>query len=89
MRARDVGCTRVWLKEDTAPVEFELECHEALRDAWMAGKAFFDGKTLSGSEMTIKLGQVVLIVRCTPESVAIADADNDAIRAERRIKGDD
>lgn len=75
MRTQEIGCCRVWVREDSDAFLLHPDCYEALKLAWMRGEAFFTGRDCYEDELTIKLGAVVAISRATPEAMANAAAD--------------
>jgi len=59
MKSDEIGCTHVWLKEDSDSFQLHPDCYEALRSAWMKGESFFEGRDTYDEPVTIKLGQIV------------------------------
>jgi hypothetical protein len=60
---------------------------ERLRADWMAGKAFFEGKTLHGADCVIKLAGVEIIQLQTPETIQSVRAEEAADKADDAIEG--
>lgn len=75
MRSSEIGCCRVWCRDDPGAYIFHPDCYDALKAAWMKGEAFFTGTDCYGDEITIKLGAVIVVNHATPEAMAAADRD--------------
>ena len=75
MRSSEIGCARVWVKDDTSAYLFHPDCYAELRAAWMRGEAFFTGHDCYGDELTVRLSAVLVVNHATPEAMALADRD--------------
>jgi hypothetical protein len=78
MRHNEIGCCRVWLKEDPDSFILHPRYYEDLKRAWMAGETFFTAKDCYESEVIIRLAAVVAITITTPETIAVWAEDKKA-----------
>lgn len=85
MRSSEIGCCRVWCKEDPQAYLLHPDEYPSLKAAWMHGETFYTGKDTYGDEMVVKLATVCVISHATPEAMAAADADAKA----DKLKGDE
>jgi hypothetical protein len=83
VRSSEIGCCRVWCKDDPSAYLLHPRHYEALKAAWMRGEAFYEGDDCYGEEMVVKLGHVVVISLATPAAMALADADAEADKLTR------
>lgn len=58
------------------------DCYPGLKDAWMAGKAFFVGRSLHDDEIVVKLSAIESIQRFTAEG---QQGQRDEEAADRRM----
>lgn len=85
MREREVGATRVHIRNGGGYWVLPLDEYDSVLRAWMKGEAFWSGIGFYGAQLTIKLGECHGIERATPESIKLgieerqADAKEDAI----------
>lgn len=86
-RQREDGCVFAYCKSDGSAYAFPRQQHEALKSAWMAGKAFYEGSGFYGAPLTVKLGDIVAIIDASPETLAAQRADVAADKAEDAING--
>lgn len=75
-RRHEIGQMRVWCRGDGASWTLHPDGYDGLRSAWMRGESFWTGADLYGAMVTVKLGEVVAVGRCSPESVAEHEADD-------------
>ena len=86
VRQRDGDC-RAFTK-DSSCYSFARECYQPLLDAWMAGKAFYTGKSIYGSPMTVKLSCIEGVGCYSPDIIALADADEREEKQQALLNGD-
>jgi len=58
-----------------------------LKEEWMSGKAFFEGKTLHGADFVVKLAAVEAIQNQTPDVIRSIRDEEAADQAEDSIEG--
>ena len=63
--------------------------HEAIKAAWMAGKAFYEGLGIYGEPITIKLAQVEVIADVSADVIAASEADEREDRRDAMLRGED
>lgn len=85
MRIQEIGVCRVWCKEDPDAFHLHPDHYLPLKAAWMRGEAFYVGTDAYGDEMTVKLGNVVMISHGTPEHMAQAAAEAEADKLKDAI----
>ena len=78
MKDDEIGCVRVWLKEDGSAFILHPDCWDSVLAAWQQGETFYTGRDCYDEPVTIKLGQVVVISRNTPEKQRQAREDRAA-----------
>lgn len=85
-RQREDGVVYAYCKSDGSAYGFAREEHAALKAAWMAGKAFYEGHGFYGSPLTVKLGDIVAIIDASAEELAAQRADKAADEREDAIE---
>ena len=70
MRQREDGCCYAYSKSDGSAYCFPRSEFPRLKVEWMRGAAFFESQGFYGHAMTIKLGDIIAVADCTPESMA-------------------
>ena len=80
MRSVEIGCTRIWTRDDPNAWLLHPDHYEYIKAAWMRGEAFYIGTDCYGDEMVVKLGAVIVISLATPEAMAAANEDAKADR---------
>lgn len=80
-RRRVTGCAIAWTKAGSV-IAFPPEEFPALKSAWMAGRAFYEGHDYHGDELVVRLGDVVKVRFYSSLSMARA-------REEDRLDGID
>lgn len=96
-RLRAVGCAWAHAKYRDAAYPLPRAEFAALRDAWMAGAAFYVGTSVYGAPLILRLGDIVAIEDASPECMRarresdFADEREDAREArdiERDVEGE-
>ncbi len=88
MREREVGATYAYSKSDGgACFVLPIGDYPRLREEWMAGKAFYEGETFYGADLTLKLGDIVAISRNSP--AALREIRQAQIEARQEDRQDD
>jgi hypothetical protein len=82
------GYTRFFTKGTTEGWTISASCHDAMMEAWKAGRAFFDGEDCYGDTLTVKLGDVVAIALCTPDGMERWKVDDDIRKQRELLTGD-
>jgi hypothetical protein len=77
MRQRDDGACHAYSKADGSCYGLQRSEYPRLLAEWMAGRAFFIGIGFYGSTLALKLGDIVAVSDCSPESLA-ADRQDQA-----------
>ena len=87
MRERELGSTRVEVKGGGGSWVLPYEDYLDVTRAFTKGDTYYEGRTLYGGLVTIRLGDVSGIVQNTAETMAavrqdrIADANEDSVTA--------
>ncbi len=84
------GSARAYYKGSDSYVTYDPTHWEALKQSWMAGRAFFEGTDLYGDVIIIKLADIGMIVRTTPAGLERHEDDiriEDERQRERDITG--
>jgi hypothetical protein len=82
MRERELGSTRVEVKGGGGSWVLPYEDYAEVSRAFVKGEAFYEGKTLYGGTVTIRLGDVSGIIQNAPETMAAVRADRIADQHE-------
>lgn len=85
MRQRDEGACYAYSKSDGSSYSLQRSEHARLKADWMAGKAFFTGVGFYGSELTLKLGDIVAVSDVAPEHIIASLDDQRANEREDAI----
>lgn len=92
IRERELGACYAYSRADGSAYRYDRSEYVALLAAWQAGKAFFTGRGLYGSAITIKLGDIIAVTHTTAEQLAaaLADrrADDEDDRQEAMLRGE-
>lgn len=83
---REIGQGLAWTRGDSS-YGLHPSYYPALKEAWMAGRAFYVGSDLYGAEVVIKLATVEAIALSTPETAALSQADSDDEKNEDMLAG--
>lgn len=86
-RQREEGAVFAYCKSDGSAYALTRDQHAAVKSAWMAGKAFYEGTGFYGSPLTIKLGDIVALIDASAETLAAQRADVAADKMEDAIDG--
>ena len=87
MRERELGAVYAYSKSDGGSCfMLPIGDYDGLREQWMAGRAFFDGKTFYGADLCLKLGDIVAISRHNPTALRLAREDREANAREDAIQ---
>jgi hypothetical protein len=78
LRQREEGACYAYSRADGSSYSLRRSEHARLKVEWMAGRAFFTGLGFYGSELTLKLGDIVAISDVAPEHIASATEDQRA-----------
>lgn len=84
-RLREVGCAWAHSKYRDAAYPIPRADFTALREAWMAGAAFYTGRSVYGAPLILRLGDIVAIEDASPEAMRarresdLADEREDAM----------
>jgi hypothetical protein len=70
VRQREDGMCCAYSKSDGSAYLFPRSEYARLKAEWMAGRAFFESDGFYGHALVIKLGDVIAVTDCTPESMA-------------------
>jgi hypothetical protein len=84
MRSDEIGACRVWMRGDSDPYFLHPEEYPRLREAWMAGRTFFEGRGTYDTPTVLKLAAVDMIDLVLPEGMALRkhDAAEDLLMGE-------
>lgn len=77
------------LCKDSASWYLPVEAAESFKGAWMGGKAFWEGVSLWGDPIIIKLGDIVGFCHKTADGMAILEAEEVEERQRKMLKGED
>lgn len=83
MRSEEIGCVRLWAKEDPNAFLLHPDLWADVRQAWMNGETFFEGRDCYDDLMVVKLSAIVVISLATPKAMAEAGEDAEADRLKR------
>lgn len=78
------GFTVAFCKGTDMKYVLHRDCHDGLREAWMAGRSFHEVQDLYGDPLTIRLGDISAVGLCTPEGLARYEEEEQ----ELKIRGD-
>lgn len=74
-RQREEGVCIAYSKSDGSSFTLPRSEYPRLKQEWMRGAAFFETVGFYGSPSVIKLGDIVAISDCSPDSIRWRDAD--------------
>lgn len=86
MRQREDGVCYAYSKSDGSMFSLPRSEFARLKQEWMAGRAFFETVGFYGSPSVIKLGDIVAISDCTPDSIRARDEDRKEDEREDAIQ---
>lgn len=75
LRQREEGACYAYSRADGSSYSLRRSEHARLKAEWMAGRAFFTGLGFYGSEITLKLGDIVAVSDVLPEHITAANDD--------------
>lgn len=92
-RIRETGCAWAYAKYRDAAYPIPRAHFGALRAAWMAGEAFYEGQSVYGSPIVLRLGDIVAIEDASPAAMEARRAsdfadERDDSRTSRDIERD-
>lgn len=65
------------------------ETWHAVKSAWMAGKAFWEGESAWGDPIVVKLGDITGLCYKTAAGLALQDAETEEERRRKMLRGED
>lgn len=77
------------LCKDSASWYLPVEAEESFKHAWMNGKSFWDGVSLWGDPVIIRLGDIVGFCHKTADGIALQEAEHEEERRRKVLTGDE